>query len=81
MVTSHLHYPPLIEHDDSIRVFNRRQPVGDDQGRAAFHEKRQLLLYPPLRFVVERRGRFIENQYRRILEQRACDGNSLPLAA
>ena len=81
LVASHLHDPPLIEHDDSIRVFNRRQPVGNHQGRAAFHQQRQFLLNAPLRFVVERRGRLIEDQDGRILEQRACNGNSLPLAA
>ena len=81
IVTSHLHDPALVEHDDSIGVFDRREPMGDDQGGAALHQKRQLLLNPPLRFIVERRGRLVENQHRRVLEQRARNGYSLPLAA
>ena len=34
-----------------------------------------------LGLVVERRGRFVEHQDRRVLEQRAGDGDALALAA
>ena len=45
------------------------------------HQQAQLLLHAPLGLVVERRRRLVEDQHRRVLEQRARDGNALALAA
>ena len=40
-----------------------------------------ILLNAPFGFIVECRRRLVENQNGGILEQRPCNGNSLPLAA
>ena len=55
--------------------------MGDDQRRAAPGQKPQGLLDLLLGFGIERRSRLVENQYRRVLEQRPGDGDALALAA
>ena len=49
--------------------------------RAALHQRLQRGLHLPLGFGVERRGRLVEDQDRRVLEQRARDRQALALAA
>ena len=44
-------------------------------------KRRQRLLDQPLRLGIEGRGRLVEDQDRRVLEQRAGDRQPLPLAA
>ena len=48
---------------------------------AALHQRLERGLHVALRFGVERRSCFIEDQYRRVLQQRARDGKPLPLPA
>src|ERR1700739_1362329 len=49
--------------------------------RASLHEIREALLNQRLRFRIEARSRFIENQDSRIGENGASDGNALTLTA
>ena len=72
---------PLIEHDEFVRLPERRQPVRDRERRAPFHDPAQALLYRGLGLDVERAGRLVENQYRRVLYDCPRDGEALPLAA
>ena len=53
----------------------------DDERRAVPHQVRQRLLHQPLGFGVERRGRLVEDQDRRVLQERPRDRQPLPLAA
>ena len=53
----------------------------DHQCRAVLHELLKRGLDPALRLVVERRGGFVEDQNRRILEHRTRDRQSLTLSA
>jgi hypothetical protein len=55
--------------------------VSDDQRRASLHQRGKGLLHPVLRFRVQRRRGLVQEQDRRVLEQRPGDGDALPLAA
>ena len=55
--------------------------MGDDERRAVQHQIAERLLHQPLRLGVERRGRLVENEDGRVLEQRPGDGQPLPLPA
>jgi len=52
--------------------------MGDHEGCAAFHERFERLLDVALRFAVQGRGRLVQDQHRRVLEERARDGKPLP---
>ena len=55
--------------------------MGDDQRRAVLHDVFKRRLHEHFVFRVERRGRFIEQQHRRVLQDRARDRKALALAA
>ena len=76
---SRLRDPPFLNDDDAVAVFDRREPVRNHDRRPALHEVVQRDLHLALRFRIERRRRFVEDQYRRILEDRSGDGDALTL--
>ena len=76
-----LHQAALVEDEHLVGVFDRRQPVRDDERRAIGHQVVQRVLDQPLGFGVERGGRLVEDQDRRVAQERACDGQALALAA
>src|SRR5437868_6688343 len=53
---------------------------GVDERRATGHEPVERFLDQPLAFGVERRGRLVEQQDRRLAQQGAGDGDALALA-
>ena len=55
--------------------------MGDGDHGAAAHQPVKRLADRLLGFAVERRGRLVEQQDRRILQEGARDGDALPLAA
>src|SRR5450759_5756670 len=69
---------PLVEYYDASRVFNSRQPVCNHNGGTPVYQRLERRLHLALRFRVERRGRLVEYEHRRVLEQSAC--NCQPLA-
>ena len=69
----------LVHHQDEIGTFDRRETMGDHQGRSPLQQATQSLLHATLRLVVERTRRLIEHQYRRVLQQSPRDRNSLTL--
>ena len=71
----------FLHHADEVGVLHRRQPVRDDEGGAVLGELRQAPLHQPLRFGVERARRLVEQQDRRVLEDRARERQALALAA
>src|SRR5580700_758678 len=73
--------PARIQHDDAVGLLYGGKPVRDDEGGAVAHQLRERRLDVPLGLRVERRRRLIEDQDRRILEQRPGDGDALALAA
>ncbi len=73
--------PSGVEHQDLVGAHNCRQTVGDDQGGTADCDLLQLGLDGLLGLRVEGRGGFVEDQYRRVLQQRAGDRHALLFAA
>jgi hypothetical protein len=55
--------------------------VGDGDHRLALHQRFQAFLDGRFDFRVQRRGGFVHDQDRRVLEQHAGDGDALALAA
>src|SRR5438309_8240469 len=72
---------PLVEHDDLVGFDDGRKPVGDHDRRPAFGDLVERFLDGLLSAAVERAGRFVEHEDRRVLEQRAGDRDPLLLAA
>ncbi len=71
----------MIQHIKLVGIDNRAQAMGDHDGGAIFHQPRQRTLHMALAFGVERRGRFVQQQDRRIAQHGAGDGDALALAA
>ena len=71
----------VLEHDDAVRVADRRKTVRNGENRTARHHPVQRLLHELFSHRIERARRFVENQDRRILENRPRDRHTLLLAA
>ena len=61
---------PLVHHQDAVGRADGREPMGDDQGGAALHQPVERGLDLALALGIERRGRLVEKQDRRILQDR-----------
>ena len=73
--------PAGVEHDDLVGADDGRQAVGDDDGRAVRGDAVERRLDRFLGAAVERAGGLVEDQDRRVLQQRAGDRHALLLAA
>ena len=71
----------LVEHQNTIARQHRRQPMSNDNRGALTHQLRKRRSNLGLAFGVERRGRLVEQQQRRIAQDCARDRNPLPLSA
>ena len=71
----------VLEHHDLVGQRDRRQPVGDDERRAARHDLAQRVLDLLLGRRVDRRRRVVEDQDPRVGQERARDRDALALAA
>ena len=71
---------PLIHDHDLIGRQDRGEPVGDGDHRSSGGEGFERLLDLLFRFGIERRGRFVEQEDRRIFQEGARDGQALLLA-
>src|ERR1043165_354057 len=71
----------LLHHQDLVGVHDRRKPVRDDERGVALGDTVELGLYRLLRFRIERRGRFVEDEDARFLEDRPGDRDTLLLPA
>ena len=70
-----------VDDMDSIRIEDSCQTVCDDDGCAALGQLGERALYGLLRLAVERRGRLIEKDNRRVSKKGAGNRDPLPLAA
>ena len=70
-----------VEHDQAVHRRDRRQPMRDRDDGLALHQRVEVLLDRRLDLGVERRGRLVEDQDRRVLQQDARDRDALPLSA
>ena len=71
----------VIDHEQAVHRGDRRQAVRDRHHRLAFHQPIEALLDRRLDFGVERAGRLVEQQDRRVLQHHARDRDALPLSA
>ena len=71
----------LIEYQDADHVRDRRQPMRHHDHRPALHQVGEAELNFLFGDRIQRRSRFVEYQDRRVLEDRARDGDPLPLTA
>ena len=70
-----------LDHQNLIRAANRRQPMRDDERRAALPQRSQAVLNHHLALAVEARRGLVQQQDARVREHRAGDGHALALAA
>src|ERR1041385_2485046 len=72
---------PPARHADEVAWLPRRGARGDHEHGRVCHQAIDRFLPQPLRLGVERAGRFVENQNRRIAQQCARDRDALATAA
>jgi hypothetical protein len=70
-----------LEHDQAVHPRDGGETVRDRDHGLAFHQAVQLLLDGELDFAVERRGRFVEDEDRRVLQHHSRDRDPLALPA
>src|SRR5438105_9282799 len=80
-VRAELREPAALEHRDAVGALDGGEPVCNHDGGAPAHQRVEGRLHLALGFRVERRGGLVEDEHRRVLEQRARDGEALALAA
>ena len=71
----------FIQDEDAVGADDARQPVREDQGRASSRQAVDRLLNHRLVLRVHRGKRFVENEDRRVPQQRTGDRQALALAA
>src|SRR5574341_11423 len=76
-----LRHLPFLEDDDPLGAAHRGQPVRDHQRRAAARQEIERPAHRLLADSVQVRGRLVEDQNGRVLEEGARDGHALALAA
>ncbi len=70
-----------VEDENAVAVDHARQPMGEDQRRAALHQPVERFLDHRLVLGIDGRQRLVEHQDRRVAQQGAGDGDALALAA
>ena len=70
-----------LHHQNGVGMHDRMQAMGDHDGGAVLAEMLDRLLHLLLGFGVERGSGFIEQDERRVPDQRAGDRDALALAA
>ena len=71
----------VFHHDDPVREHDRRQAVGDHEGRAPLHHLAKRTLDLALGGGVDARGRVVEDQHAWVGDQRTRDRDPLALPA
>ena len=71
----------FVQHHDLVGIDHGRQPVRDDERGVLAGDVAERLLDGRLGAAVQRAGRLVEDQDRRVLQQGAGDGDALLLAA
>ena len=74
-------HPAVVDDDDAVGQAQGRAPVGDQQRRAALHERAQRGVDLLLGLRVDRGGGVVEDQHARVGDQRPGEGDALALAA
>ena len=74
-------YPAVLQKDDLVQPFHGRDAVRDEQRRLARAGGFEVVEDDLFGAGVDRRDRVVENQDRRVFQQRAGDGDTLLLPA
>ena len=69
------------QDEDLVRVADGGQAVRDGERRSSLHQLFERLLHEVFGLVVQRAGRFVEDQDRRIFQKHPRDGDALLLSA
>mmetsp|Transcript_5627 Transcript_5627/g.13653 ORF Transcript_5627/g.13653 Transcript_5627/m.13653 type:complete len:390 (-) Transcript_5627:1197-2366(-) len=69
----------VFDDADEVRVLDRREPVRDHHDGAALHEAVECRLHHPFALRVQLGRGLVENEDRRVLENRARNRDPLPL--
>ena len=75
------HDPAAVQHQHAVGPADLRQPVGDDQRGAALLHVVERALNLVLGGAVDGAGGVVQDQDARVLQERARQGDALPLAA
>lgn len=69
-----------LEDEDAVALLDGAEAVGDDDGGPVLHDVVQRHLHLPLRGLVQRRGRLVQDQQLRLPHDRPrnCDSLLLP---
>ena len=67
---------PGLHHHDAVGLFHGGQTVGHDQRRAIRAQPVDGGLHQPLTLGIQRRGRLVQQQHRRVAQDGAGDGDS-----
>ncbi len=67
----------VLQNNDDVGVSDGCEPMADDERRATTHEPAQRVHQQHFGLGVERACRFVQNQDRRVLQERACDRQAL----
>ena len=78
---AHLGDAAPVEHHQPVGVAQGGEAMGDGEGGAPLHQREQAGLDQLLGLGVDRRGGFVQDQYARVVEDGAGDGDALALAA
>src|SRR5262245_42681527 len=81
VVAAGLHHAAAVDHQDALGMHDGCEPMRDRNGGAAAAELGNRFLHMALGLGVERGGGFIEQDDRRVLDQRTRDCDALALAA
>ena len=71
----------VLEDQDAAGIAHGGEAMGDDEGGSALHHLIERPVTPRLGHRIERAGGFVENEDRRVFQQRAGDGEALAFAA
>ena len=69
----------VMNDENTVSIFNRRQPMRDNQRSAVFQKLLESVLNQHLGFRIYGTGRFIENENLRIEGQRPSKREQLPI--
>ena len=81
VVAPALDHPAGVQHEDAVGVDHAGQPMRHDEDRAPAHEAPERVLDHRLVLRIDRRQRLVQQQDRRVPQQRAGDGDALALPA
>src|SRR5262249_39291333 len=81
VMAPNVRYTSAVEHHYAVRAMDRRQPMRDDYRSSSLHQVSERSLHQSLRLRIQRRGSFIQNQNRRVFQDRPRDCKTLSLAS